>query len=185
MTSPMSTGNHHLDQDELLLALAQSPELPASRQEHLISCQTCSQASVRMLESFDRIGRAARLMAPSPSRPFRLPQMEQGSGLTRRSWRFRLPVLTAATAAVILIGFALLWSGFPGLFDLQPFGNPAVPPTASYTLEQDRELMEEIDALVENALPPAFNALVATGDPELDEDLINWIVPSIEEENNV
>ena len=44
--------------------------------------------------------------------------------------------------------------------------------------------MQEINALVDNALPPAFQNLAAFSGPVLDEDLINRIVPSIEEDDH-
>ena len=54
-------------------------------------------------------------------------------------------------------------------------------------LEDDRRLMKEVDALIENALPEPLRELAAVSEPplNLDEDLINWIVPSIEEDDSL
>jgi hypothetical protein len=54
-------------------------------------------------------------------------------------------------------------------------------------LAEDQQFMVEVNALIENALPEPFRELAASAAPptDLDEDLINWIVPSIEEENSL
>ena len=44
----------------------------------------------------------------------------------------------------------------------------------------DRELMQEINALIDSALPSAVQRVAAVATPQYDEDLINWIVPSIQ-----
>ena len=51
--------------------------------------------------------------------------------------------------------------------------------------ETDDALMAEIDALVANALPAAYREMASASDSQSIEDLIEWIVPSIDEEEDL
>jgi hypothetical protein len=44
--------------------------------------------------------------------------------------------------------------------------------------------MAEVDALVRDALPVAYQQVAVVSEPILSEDLIDWIVPSIDEEDD-
>lgn len=164
----------HLSYDELLRALVQGTDLPAQKLAHLQACPTCRQALARAEARFRGIGKMARKMAPDPPRSFRLPARRPAPAARFK----RLGSLLAAGAAVALILVAATWTAR----HLTPAPVPST--VAVSTLEQDRRLMQEVDALVDNALPDAYQRLAAFSEPVFDEDLINWIVPSIEEDDN-
>jgi hypothetical protein len=91
-------------------------------------------------------------------------------------WRIN-PVIAAGMAGALLLVLALGWTQFflPGR---------SRPQIAAIDLEADRRLMLQVDQLVENALPPEYQQLIAASDIDLDEDLIDWIIPSIEESDD-
>lgn len=162
----------HLDYDELLKAAAGTDDQAEERREHLASCSSCQQALARVTQRFDRLGRMARKAAPAPRRVIRLPRARTAAGRRRMK-----PILALGTAALLLLVFGSWWVQ-------QGLGPQTLPKVAAQKLEEDRRLMQQIDALVDNALPPAFQDLASFSGPIFDEDLINRIVPSIEEDDN-
>ena len=163
----------HLTYDDLLKALAGADDLAEGKQAHLKACASCRQSLARVERRFSGIGRMARKMAPEPSRPFRLPEKRR----LPLAGRFNPILATGAAIALIVLASTWLSHRMGSMMDT----TPAV--TVS-TLEQDKRLMEEVDALVNNALPESFQSLASFSDLDLDEDLINWIVPSIDEDDN-
>lgn len=162
----------HLDYNDLLKAVAGLDDQTAAPHEHLATCSSCQQALQRLEQRFDRLGRMARKAAPAPRRVIRLPQPRTAAGRRRMK-----PILALGTAALLLLVFASWWVQ-------QGRGPQPLPQVAEQKLEEDRRLMRQIDALVDNALPPAFHDLASFPGPIFDEDLINRIVPSIEEDDN-
>ncbi|MEJ2041568.1 MAG: hypothetical protein P8X55_21965, partial [Desulfosarcinaceae bacterium] len=154
--------------------LAQTGDRDPACREHLAGCPTCRQALERVEQRFERIGRMARKSVPAPRRTFRLPQ-----GRTAAARRRTRLVLALGTLALLVIVFAS-W-----LYqqDRDRTHGPLME-MAAHRLDEDRKLMQEVDALVDNALPPAFQNLASFSGPVFDEDLINRIVPSIEEDDN-
>ena len=161
----------HLTPDELLAALVDANELAAGRQSHFKHCPSC-QRDLQMLERrFERIGKMAQSLSPSPSRPFRLPEKK----ITSSARHIKAVFATGLAAALVLV--LSIWGSLH-------FGHQVtLPEMTAQSLEADRRLMQEVDALVRNALPKPYRQLAAVSEPgpELDEDLINRIVPSIEE----
>lgn len=164
----------HMSDDELLKALVDIDDLTSDQQAHMTSCPTCRSELARLERRYNRIGEVAKAFAPVPSHPFRLP--EKGRRAYRR-WFF--PVLAAGMTAALVVA-VVMWR--PDPFST---GSKPVQLTAQ-ALEEDRRLMKEVDALIENALPEPLRELAAVSEPSLnlDEDLINWIVPSIDEDDN-
>jgi hypothetical protein len=69
--------------------------------------------------------------------------------------------------------------------------DPVSPLTPRQFTEQeligDNDLMARVDRLVENALPEALRGVAEDAESNaqetMDEDLLDWIIPSIEEED--
>ena len=166
----------HLSYDEQLIALVDPKDLDSGQQAHLKSCVQCQAEARRVSERFESMGRMARQMAPEPSRPFRLPANERQVGFGF-GWRFK-PAYAAGILGVLVMVFTL-WG--PGRFGPDAPG----PGQLAQQADEDVLLMAEIDDLVDNALPEAYRelAMVDTPDmPHLTEDLIDWLVPTIEED---
>jgi hypothetical protein len=162
----------HLTDDELLKKLVDGEALSHDRRSHLQVCSHCQRQADDLALRFDRLGLMARKMAPEPARVFRLP--EAGAGL----WRW--PVRTAlAMGGVVVLVVAVI---FLKPDRLTPVPEP--PPMTNAAIRADEQLMARVDELVTDALPKSYQKLVAVSDPILTEELIDWIVPPIEEDNS-
>jgi hypothetical protein len=166
--------SQHLIRDELLMAVVDAADLAADKRAHLEACPICHGAQARLAENFLHLGRKARNLAPSPARPFRLPAAQTAA--TRRRIK---PLWAIGLATAMLLAILLGRSLWPS------FSQEPVPTAAA--LEADRRLGEAVDALVEDALPVSFQRLASLDEdedevaPDLDEDLMDWVVPPIEE----
>ena len=163
--------DQHLSYDELIQNLVDRTDLEAIRKEHLEACPHCRIQAETLQRRYDRLGQMARELAPQPKHAFRVPE----SGRTSTGRQFR-PVLAMGVAAVLILGLTLLW---PRAFDKSQ-GPPEIAATSA---EEENRLMARIDELVDDALPKPYQQLLAVSEPILTEDLIDWIVPSIEEDD--
>lgn len=172
-----STQNQHLSHDEILIAVVDRADLPADRLAHLDNCPSCRQELTRVTNRLTRLGRMAADMAPEPSRRFRLPERNAPSlrWMVKPSWAM-------AMAATLLLGITI-WHP-------QWLSGPVKQETTVIDLSADRRLMVSVGALVDNALPDAFQQLASLSDPlplndeSVDDDLLDWIVPPLNEDNN-
>lgn len=161
--------NGHLTHDDLLRALVHTGDLPAQQAEHLEGCSICRGELDRLSRRFGKLGRIASQLAPVPGRAFRLPAKAAPA-----RWRIKPLWVAGLTAAVIVL--------FNGYGPVQVPDIPQQPPSLPAS---DLELTLVVDALVDNALPPAFRELAAVADPPPDEDLIDRVVPRVLEEKEI
>jgi len=166
--------NQHLDHDELLQAMVDKGSLTAVNRDHLAGCPACSENLERLGRRFAEIGRTARKLTPSPAKPFRLP-----AGQTQSMTRFFRPVWVMGFSAAMMLAIVVWRPDWIG------YGPTAPKPTA--TAAADRQLMKEVDALVDDALPAAYQQLAYLDDPFLtddtdaDNDLLDWVVPPLDD----
>ena len=163
----------HLTYDELIRHLIDGPDPASSRQSHLESCHQCRREAEHLARRYQRLGQMARDLAPKPAHTFRLPE---GGRTTHRRWQFR-SALAMAVAAALILAFTLMR---PSLFQHPK----SVPKTATNKVVDDNHLMAQVDDLVADAMPKPYQKLVAVSEPVLTQDLIDWIVPSIDENND-
>ncbi len=172
----MNTDNatRHLNDDELLEAVVDVDDLKEDRRSHLKACPACTEQLETLQGRLAQLGRTAERMAPAPRRPFRL--SAESKSARRRSFA---PLWAMGLSAAILLGIVVLNPRW-GLFDA--FRNPTFDAAA------DRVLMEEIDALVSNALPVRYQQLALLSesdnggiDTQMDDELLDWIVPPIDD----
>jgi hypothetical protein len=164
--------DEHLSKDELLQALVDMGDLTTKRQSHLRYCADCQKDLERLHQSFVRLEKVARQMTPAMSRTFRLPQ----KAVTHRWWRFG-PMWATGVAAAMILAFALWW---PQQLDR----SAPVPNVARQNAVASDSLLDEVDALVDNALPPVLLQLTASSDPDDSQSVIDWVVPPIDELND-
>lgn len=159
----------HLSKDELLKALVDPADLKTERRSHLRQCADCRNDLDRLQQSFGRFEKVARQMTPAPSRPFRLPLKTA----PQSGWRFR-PMWATGAAAALIMAFALWW---PRQLDRPVHvSNVAMQNTAAGDL-----LLDQVDALVDNALPPVLQQLTASSDLDDSQSVIDWVVPPVDE----
>ena len=172
----------HLTYDELLRAMTDPSELDATRQAHLKSCLHCRRETDALTHRYRRLGQMARQMAPKPQQAFRVPARHAAIG----RWHFK-PGMALGVLGVMIFMFTLWGPRFTG-------DSTAPVPMVAQNFENDDRLMEEIDAMVEDALPDEYQQLAALSNggsvserrsvEDLDE-FIDWIVPIPEEEVDV
>ena len=168
--------NRHLSDDEVLRAMIDPADLDPTRQAHWESCLECRRQTAALTRRFRRLGRMARQMAPEPRRTFRMPAPDAPVG----RWHFK-PGLALGVLGILIFAFTL-W----GPNSARIARNP--PPVALQNVENDDRLMEEIDMLVEDALPAKYRQLAALSDDRSVEDLdafMDWLVPSPEEADDL
>jgi hypothetical protein len=171
-----SNGHEHLTYDELLTAVVDMQDLAPARKTHLSICPTCRREHDHLLNRLGHIGRMARNLAPEPARPFRLPE----KGVLSRH-KFSKPVWIAGFAAAMLLAL-VFWRP-------QWRVESNLPQMTTAALLKDQQLMQSVDALVDDALPKPYQQLASADDTgaAVDEamdagdgdDFPNWIVPPI------
>lgn len=171
MNRPVS---EHLDYDQMLQAVVDKSDLGHEAREHLASCTACQHQVMRLVQRYDRLGAMAKKMAPGPVQPFRVP--ERPAATVR--WQFK-PALALGMLGTLILALTLWW---PKQYNATDTPAPMVAQTSEV---DDDALMEEIDALVADALPAAYREVASVADAQSIEDLIEWIVPSIEEEEDL
>lgn len=164
----------HLDEDQLVKALVEEAELPLPLREHLSTCPQCRANKQMFEQDLARLGQMAERASPSLIRQVSLPVGESRHS-TGWWWGWRTSLGAAAAAALVVI---LVW-GVPILRNT-PLGNGDM---LAHEMQEAEQFMTEIDLLVENALPPVYSDISAESNTGLDEEFIQFMVPSIEEES--
>lgn len=166
----------HLSDDEVLRAMIDPSDLDPTRQAHLVSCRPCRRQTEAATQRYRRLGEMARQMTPEPRRTFKIPAPDAPVG----RWYFK-PGLALGVLGV-LVWAVTLWG--PNFTRMAPTPTPVV---VENVVNDDR-LMDEIDMLVEDALPAKYRQLAALSDDRSVEDLdafMDWLVPSPEEAHDL
>ncbi len=160
--------NAHLDVDQIIAALVDGGDITEAQQRHLRDCPRCGAEMRRLDQGLRALEREARRMTPRPAVAVRLP--DGLTGKTRRPMRWLPPAVALASAAVLLL---VLWL---------PTHHQPVPTQglrrAGLQATDDDALLSQIDALVEDALPAEYTAVIGLDDTPLD-DLTQFIVPPV------
>jgi hypothetical protein len=164
--------NAHLSYNDLLRTLADLSDLSPEQQVHFESCHRCRRQAQDIQHRYQKLGQMARSMAPEPSRPFRVPEHH----LSKSRWHFK-PGVAVGVLGVLIFVFTVWWPNSSEHSDMPV-------PLAEYSAQEDAQLMAEVDALVHDALPVAYQQVAVVSEPILSKDLIDWIVPSIDEEDD-
>jgi len=164
--------NDHLSTGQLLQAMVDPSDLEPERQAHLGQCPTCQQELERLKQGFGHLGQTARQMAPASTRPFRLPS----KAAPATWWRFK-PMWATAVAGVLLFAVTVWWP--------HPLAPPApVPTVAVRDPAPGVSLFDQVDALVDDALPPTLQALAAASDLGDADNGLDWLVSPVDDAQN-
>lgn len=162
--------SHHLHYDELLKSVVDPQDLAEDLRRHFEQCPRCRHAAQSLELRYTRLGRMARRMTPEPAQAFRPPQKTRPVS----RWQSR-PALAMGLAGALLLIVTLWWA--------PPFNSSQqTPQMLALNPEQELELMQQVDALVADALPPELQPLASITESNTSEDLIEWVLPSIDEE---
>ncbi len=163
----------HLTYDQLLQALVDEADLGDAVRDHLAACPACRRQVMRLTQRYDRMGQMAKQLAPTPAHAFRVPAQQVAA-----KHRLLKPALAMGMVAALIMVFTIWW---PQHIDIS--NGPEM--RATLDRNTDDQLMAEIDDLVDDALPKAYQELASLSDSQTSEDLeelIDWIAPPIEED---
>ena len=163
------TPNAHFSEDELLRATIDPSDLDPARQAHFKSCLHCQRQARDLSDGYRRLGQMARQMAPEPRKSFRLP----ADDAPVRRWHFK-PVLALGVLGALVFAVTFWVPRFTR-------NSPTPTPMVARDFANDDQLMAEVDAIVEDALPEQYQQLAALSDDRSLEDLdefMDWMVPS-------
>jgi predicted anti-sigma-YlaC factor YlaD len=166
----VSIHNHiepHLEEDDILQAVIDDTDLSVLQQQHLAECSQCRTHKERLEHELARLGQLAERYAPKPQR--RIIVAEQKVRWPLLNWRIAFSA--AAVAAVILI----VW----GTILIQNQQQGSIGNLAQDMVEAER-LMTQINILVENALPQVYLDIVGETSLSLDEDFMDFLIPTNE-----
>ena len=164
----------HLTEDELLKAVVEEADLPASLQGHLKTCQLCHGEKALLEQRLTKLGHMAQRFAPAPStRVEFLPARESTpkSGAWSWNWRNSLVATMAAAAMVLVIVYGSL---------SMKAAREARLAALTQELWEDDLLMTEIKELSENALPLFCSDISGESYSGFDEEFEDFVVPSTE-----
>jgi len=164
----------HLDDDQLAWAVVDEAELPFPLREHLSTCPVCRANREKTAENLARLGQMAARFAPSPPKPVALP-VKEPRAVVKWSWGWRAYASAALAAALVL---AVLWRA-------PVFRNPSRENgnTLAVEMQETEQFMTEIAMLVDNALPAVYLDISAESSAGLDDEFMEFVVPSVEDES--
>lgn len=162
----------HLNEQQLIQAAVDENDLPRSVQMHLGDCHQCSSEKESFEQEMAALGQIAERYAPQPQKRIVLPVQEAGRSLRWDFLKLRHAIGAAAAVAIVVVvfwGSTTLWN----LSGLPTAGSPS-------ELLEARQLMTEVNMLVDNALPPLYLEISAEYKPDDDKDFYQFLIPQIE-----
>jgi len=171
----MNSNNiHHLDENQLIQAVVDASDLPITVQAHLAACRHCQNSKQSFERELTNLGQLARQFAPKPQRRISLPVQKTRSRFSNfRDWRSII-----AAAATVAVVFVVVWG-------INIARNGSEHRTANRVAEMQaaKQLMTEVDMLVDNALPNFYLEISGEKNPDYDEEFYQFLIPLTREEN--
>ena len=161
----------HLDEQQLIQAVADESDLPRSVQMHLGDCHQCRSEKESFEQEMAALGQVAERYAPQPQKRIVLPVQEAGSPRwSFLNWRHAVGAMAAVAIVVVVFWGSTTLRNLTGL------------PTAGSPSEllEARQLMTEVNMLVDNALPPLYLEISAEYKPDDEKDFYQFLIPQIE-----
>lgn len=153
---------NHLDENALIAGLVDPAELHEDQRRHLADCPRCRAQIEALSGDLEKMARVAEILSPKPAGPIRAP-WESPRRAARTPFARRFAIGLALATVCLLLG-GLYWQD---LMDRRH----------ARGMIEARQLMREINALVENPLPPAVMALSPDSGTANDEDFFKFLIP--------
>jgi predicted anti-sigma-YlaC factor YlaD len=161
----------HLNEQQLIQAVVDESDLPRTVQMHLGDCHRCRSEKDSFEQELAALGQVAERYAPPPQKRIVLPLQEAESPRwSFLNWRHAFGAAAAVAVLVVVFWASTTLRNFTGL------------PTAGSPSEllEARQLMTEVNMLVDNALPPLYLEISAEYKPDDDKDFYQFLIPQIE-----
>ena len=168
-----ASNEQHLNEDQLLRAVIDIQDLTAPLRGHLAGCRQCLDQKARFEADLGRIGKMAQQAAPQLRKRIILPARESKKPV----WAWSVWKGAFAAAAVTAVLVLAIWLPIQMRSPL-----PGDSANLAREMQEAAKLMAEVDMLVENALPPVYNNISGETAPQLDDDFMQFLIPSIEDD---
>jgi predicted anti-sigma-YlaC factor YlaD len=162
----------HLGENDILKAVIDDTDLSRLQQQHLQECFQCRSQKERLENELARLGQLAEHYAPEPQRRISVTEQKIRTPFFNRGFVFS----AAAVAAVIIV----VWATFL----IQNQQQRSIGNLAKNMVEAEK-LMMEIDVLVENALPPVYLDIVGETNVNLDQDFLDFLIPTSDDATRI
>jgi len=166
----MKDKSMHLNEDQILLSLADVNDLSEDIKSHLLACPVCQEKKTALMSELEHLGEMAKDFTPLPQQKPVVLFRES------RHFSFRLPVFAAGIAVVLVIAC---------LLSLVLFTDSSKQMTArlSTEIEADLYLLDEI--LEESSLPEYYLDIAVASYSYFDDEFLEFVTPLEEQFNSV
>lgn len=163
----MSTdGKGHLSKEELAAGVVDENDLGLKARSHLKQCPECRDERQRLADRLHLLGRQACTYVPVPSKRVVLPaEPVRSPWLT--GWHPALSAAAGLALVVLVVSWVFSAWFYPGIREERIVRE----------MVRDETLIAEISMLEENALPEAYGDIFPESEPDLDDEILDFIVP--------
>lgn len=162
----------HLNQQQIIQAIVDTSDLTDSQKAHLSTCPRCGDRVNQLDTALARMGAMAEQSVPETTRPLVLATEKQGL-LQRLAWNWR-PYLRVAVPVMVVLIIAVASVIVKSRYDEHMLA------LEEQDLMAAEQLMTEIHMLIENPLSADIQTLISIVETESDEEFIQYILPTIE-----
>ncbi|MCD4721068.1 MAG: hypothetical protein K8S13_14605 [Desulfobacula sp.] len=166
----------HLNTDQIMVAMVDESDLDDAARQHLSACTFCRQRQSDLMKQYTGLGNMACRFTPDFKQNIRMPEYTRKVPV---QWKWGFTQIIGLSVAVTLILIVVLNPLF------QKFKTIVLNNTQIVDTESEMALMIDIENLVEDPLPPAYQGIVGMPDIDSDDDFMNFIVPQPEESDLV
>ena len=163
--------NHrqHLNDEQLVQAVVDAADLPASARKHLTECQQCLAERNSFELELQRLGQNAKQFAPQPQRRIILPAAK-GHRPLRRLLDWHNWMAAAATVAAV---FIIVWATNT-VSNLPESENNKL----TVELREAQTLLTSVIRVFDNALPSFYLEISGEKNAGYDEEFYQFLIPS-------
>jgi hypothetical protein len=162
----------HLNQQQIIQAIVDISDLTDSQKAHLSACPRCGDSVNQLNTALARMGAMAAQSVPDAARPLVIPTKKPGL-LQRLAWNWR-PYFRVAVPVMVVLIIAVASVIVKSRHDKHMLA------LEEQDLRAAEQLMTEVNMLIDNPLSADIQTLISIVETESDEEFIQYILPTIE-----